>query len=142
MPILEPGITQRLGQRIRIELRIVAGSRNSAYIGEKNDVMGAQQADEFIDRSRRMAESPEGWSHAARIVAQQKDDLYRQSSGWSLVRGEFFWIQFQQAMVAVRHMFDLEEAIANVDGGGHHATGYIKRKISVRGVLEQPAYDG
>jgi hypothetical protein len=24
-----------------------------------------------------MAESPEGWSHVARIVAQQKDDLYR-----------------------------------------------------------------
>jgi hypothetical protein len=50
--IPEPGIVQRLGQRIRIELRIVAGSRNGADIDEKTDLMGAQQADEFIDRPR------------------------------------------------------------------------------------------
>jgi hypothetical protein len=39
-------------------------------------------------------------------------------------------------------MFDFEEAIANVDSARHHAAAYIKSKISVRAVLEEPAYDG
>src|SRR4029079_13872996 len=64
MAIPEPGIAQRLGQRICIELGIVAGSRNGPDIDEKTDMMGAEQADKFIDRSRRMAESPDcRWRH-------------------------------------------------------------------------------
>jgi len=140
--LLEPGIGQRLGQRIRIELRIVAGARNGADIDEKTDLMGAQQADEFIDRSRRMAESPEGYRHVALIVAQRRANLYGLSQGRRLVGRECCGIQFQQAVVAVGHMFDCEEAIANVDGGRHHAAVDEKSKVPVRGVLEEPAYDG
>jgi len=50
---------QALGQRIRIELRIVAGSRNSADIDEEGDFMGAQEIGEFSDRSGRMADGPD-----------------------------------------------------------------------------------
>jgi hypothetical protein len=39
-------------------------------------------------------------------------------------------------------MFDCEEALANVDGGRHHAAVDKKSKVPVRGVLEEPAYDG
>ena len=59
-----------------------------------------------------------------------------------LVRREFCGVQLQQAVVAVGHMFDFEEAIAYVDGARHHAAVEIKSKVPVRAVLEESAYDG
>ena len=59
-----------------------------------------------------------------------------------LVWREYCGIQFQQAVVAVGYMFDCEETIANVDSARHHASVYEKSKVPVRGVLEEPAYDG
>ena len=45
-------------------------------------------------------------------------------------------------MVAVGHMFDFEEAVANVDGARHHASVEEKSKVPVWGVLKEPAYGG
>ena len=59
-----------------------------------------------------------------------------------LVWREYCGIQFQQAVVAVGYMFDCEETIVNVDSACHHASVYEKSKVPVRGVLEEPAYDG
>ena len=59
-----------------------------------------------------------------------------------LFRRELCGIQFQQTVVAVGHMFDFEEAIADVDGARHHAAVDHKNKVPVRRIFEETAYDG
>ena len=90
--------------------------------------------------------------HLVGLVQPNKRDKPNKPNNGLLMLADFFslllvWrdccgIQFQQAVVAVGHMFDCEEAIANVDGARHHAAVDKKNKVPVRGVLEEPTYDG
>jgi hypothetical protein len=59
-----------------------------------------------------------------------------------LFRRELCGIQFQQTVVAVGYMFDLEEAVADVDGARHHCAVDHKNEVPVRRIFEETAYDG
>ena len=122
---MKPGFAQRLGQRIPIELRIVAGSRNGTDIDEQADLMGAQQADEFIDRARRMAESPDCRSSRHRSVWHGEQGIARGS-----IRRQFFGIDFEQPQSAVRDVFGLVETIAQLHSPNQEIAAGDKREVT------------
>ena len=72
---------QMLGQRIRIKLRVVAGTRNRSHVDEAPDAMGLQQRQEFVDGFRGMADAPElsiHWTLSHRgCVVPNPPDLYQ-----------------------------------------------------------------
>jgi len=109
MAIPEPGIAQRPGQRICIELGIVAGSRNGADIDENTDLMGEQQVHEFIDRSRRVSKGPD-----CRLLRHGSVWHGGQGIARGSIRRQLCWIDFQQPQSAVRDVFGLVEAIAHL----------------------------
>ena len=116
---------QRLGQRVCVELWIVAGSRNGGDIDEKTDLMRAQQAEEFIDRSRRMAESPDCrwrrhgsvWHGGQRIATGS-------------IRRQFFWIDFEQPESAVGDVLGFVEVIVQLHGPDEEIAAGHKREVA------------
>ena len=127
--MLKPGFAQRLGQCIGIELRIVAGSRNGADIDEKIDLMGAQQADEFTDRSGRMADGPD--CRLPRHGAVWHSEQGIATVGIGSIRRQFFGIDFEEPQSAVGDVFGLVEAIAQLHGR------YKERGINDKGKVSR-----
>ena len=130
MAIPESGIAQRPGQLICIELKILAGSRNRADIYEKADLMGAQQADKFIDRSRRVAESPNCrcWRHG--LVWHGRQGIASGPEGRGSLRRQFFRIDFEEPQSAVCDVFGLVEAIAYLHGPDEEIAAGHKREVA------------
>jgi hypothetical protein len=126
MAILEPGIAQRLVQCVCIELRIVTGSRNGADIDEKTDLMGAQQAYEFIDRSRRVAESPDcRWQRHGSVWHDE------QGIATGSIRRQFLGIDFEQSQSAVGDVLGFVEAIAKLYGSDEEIAAGHKREVAL-----------
>ena len=56
MPVADADASQCGGQCVAVELRIMARTRNRANIHQLLDTVCLQQADELIERTRRMAD--------------------------------------------------------------------------------------
>jgi len=128
--IREPGIAQGLGQRLRIELGIVAGSGNGADIDEMTDLMGTQQTDEFIDRSGRVADGPDCRSPRHGAVWHRSQGFATGWRGGGSIRRHFFRIDFEQPQSAVGDVFGLVEAIAYLQGSDQESTACDKCEVT------------
>lgn len=59
VPILKSGLSQTLGQRFLVVLRIAPGKRNRPYIRQELNPFRLEEVDEFLNWPRRMTNGPE-----------------------------------------------------------------------------------
>src|SRR5438128_612634 len=84
MDVIDPGLLERRFQRFLIELRMAAGARIMAHVGQRFNPMGREQIQKFFPSSRRMADGK--YLHQQRSLRMGRTNIST-GSKWEPVIG-------------------------------------------------------